>query len=58
MALDKAADRGIDLVGGDTRPDHGPGQRPGLAVIRPGPAHGLDLSGGLSVRSTQAPSDP
>ena len=47
VALDKAADRPVDLVGGDPGAHHGARQRPGLGGEPPGPAHGLDLPGGF-----------
>ena len=59
MALDEAPDRLVDLVGGHPRPDHGAGQRAGLGGEPPGPAHCLDLSGGLNgnhFNALQAPS--
>ena len=45
MALDKAADRCIDLMGSDAGCHHGTSQGPGLGGDPPGPAHGLDLPG-------------
>ena len=47
VALDKAADRPVDLVGGDTRTDHRAGQSPGLGGETPSPAHSLNLPLGL-----------
>ena len=43
MALDKAADRCIDLMGSDAGCHHGTSQGPGLGGDPPGPAHGLNL---------------
>ncbi len=45
VALDKAADRCIDLMGSDAGCHHGTSQGPGLGGDPPGPAHGLDLPG-------------
>ena len=48
VALDEPAHRRVDLVGGDPGGHHGAGQSPGLGGDPPGPAHGLDLTGGLN----------
>ena len=45
VTFDKFAYRGVNLMGGDTGPHHGTGQRPGLGGQPPGPAHQLDFTG-------------
>ena len=43
VAFDEAADRSVDLVGGDPGADHGAGQGPGRGGEPSGPAHSLNL---------------
>ena len=45
MALNKAPDGGVDLMGGDPRGHHRSGQGAGLGGEPPGLAHGLNLPG-------------
>ena len=47
MGTDKVPDGVVNLQGGDTRFDHGAGQRTGLSRQGAGPAHQLDLAGGF-----------
>jgi len=47
VGTDKVPDGVVNLQGGDTRFDHGAGQRTGLGRQGAGPAHQLDLAGGF-----------
>ena len=58
MALDKAANRPINLVGGNARPHHSAGQGPGLGGNPPGPAHSLNLPRGFQRNHLQRHQSP